>query len=267
MIITDELARRLEYSEAADAAGCVEAAGLIHADTEAVSQAAGGGYLTFCEPESPLTRGIGVGMHGPVAVEDIVGIEQFFLSRGAPVALEVCPHADGSLREILSHRGYRITEFNNVLVRDLTAGNLPNVPAGLHVRRAEADDADLYARTVVRGFFGRDEMTDVEYRLGLMLFHMPRTTGYLAYAGDEPSSGGGLSIRHGVASFFGDATLRACRGKGLHTALIAERLRIAREAGCDLAAAVTQPGSASQRNYQRLGFLVAYSRVTMVRDR
>ena len=33
--------------------------------------------------------------------------------------------------------------------------------------------------------------------------------------------------------------------------------------GCDLATASTLPGSGSQRNYERLGFEVVYTRVTL----
>jgi hypothetical protein len=46
--------------------------------------------------------------------------------------------------------------------------------------------------------------------------------------------------------------------------MIAERLRKAAADGCELASASTQPGTTSQRNYQRLGFHVAYSKLSMV---
>lgn len=263
MIVTDELARRLEYAEAVDAAGCVDAACRLEADCDAASSAAAGGYLTFCGVESPLTHAIGVGMHGPLTTADVDQIEQFFRTRKAPVTIDVCPHADPSLYDILCQRGYRITEFHNVLVRSLPA-ELAHSSEPILVRPAHPDELDLYAVTVVRGFFGRDEMTEEEVRLGRLLFRMPCTTGFLAILGDgEPVGAGGLSIRNGMANFFGDATLRSARGHGAHTALIRERLRAASNAGCDLAMAGTQPGSISQRNYQRLGFEVAYTKCTM----
>jgi hypothetical protein len=46
---------------------------------------------------------------------------------------------------------------------------------------------------------------------------------------------------------------------------LAERLRFAREQGADVAMLVAAPGSASQRNAQRAGFQVAYSRVKFER--
>jgi hypothetical protein len=264
VIITDELARRLEHAEAVDAAGCVEAACRLEKDCDAAANAAAGGYLTFCGVESPLTHAIGVGMHGPLTAGDVDEVEHFFRSRKAPVSIDVCPHADPSLYDLLCQRGYRITEFHNVLVRTLPV-DLPQSSESVHIRAGHPDDYELYASTVVRGFFGRDEMTEEELRLGRLLFRMPCTTGYLAIRDDgEAIAAAGLSIRNGVANFFGDATLRSARGRGAHSALIRERLQGASQAGCDLAMAGTQPGSTSQRNYQRLGFQVAYTKCTMV---
>jgi hypothetical protein len=42
-------------------------------------------------------------------------------------------------------------------------------------------------------------------------------------------------------------------------------LRVAVEEGCDLATASTLPGSVSQRNYERNGFHVAYTKAVLVR--
>jgi hypothetical protein len=39
----------------------------------------------------------------------------------------------------------------------------------------------------------------------------------------------------------------------------------ASEAGCEFAVVVTQGGSTSQRNAERLGFRVAYSKVTVIK--
>ena len=260
MIITDELARRLETAEAVDAAECAEAACTVDPDTAPAVEGANGGILTFCGPVSPLTHALALGMHGAVSEADLDHIELFFRSRGAPVVVDVCPHADPCLRDLLSARGYHISEMTNVLVRSVQGSPAPES----NVRVERADDVELYARTVVTGFFGRDEITDEEYKIGRILFHMKSATPLLAYVDGVAAGGCCFSFRNSVASFFGDATLTRFRGKGVHEATIAARLRLAAEAGCEVATAGTQPGSGSQRNYQRLGFEVAYTRVTMV---
>ena len=69
----------------------------------------------------------------------------------------------------------------------------------------------------------------------------------------------------GVALFFSDSTVPAARAKGVQSAVIQARLAMAAEQGCDLAMASTAPGSISQRNYERLGFQVVYTRVMLVK--
>ena len=57
-----------------------------------------------------------------------------------------------------------------------------------------------------------------------------------------------------AASFSGE------RG-GLQSALLRERMRYAAERGCDLAMMVAEAGSESQRNAERQGFRIAYTRL------
>ena len=50
------------------------------------------------------------------------------------------------------------------------------------------------------------------------------------------------------------------RRRGLQTALLEERMRYAFHHGCDLAMMVAEVGSNSQRNAERKGFQIAYTR-------
>ncbi len=68
-----------------------------------------------------------------------------------------------------------------------------------------------------------------------------------------------------MVTLFADSTLPGHRRAGLHCELIAARLNEALARGCDLATASTLPGSGSQRNYERMGFEVAYTKVTLTR--
>jgi hypothetical protein len=73
-----------------------------------------------------------------------------------------------------------------------------------------------------------------------------------------------MSVRDGLATLFADGTIAAFRRVGLHRELITARLNEAIAQGCDLATASTLPGSGSQRNYERLGFEVVYTKITLV---
>ncbi len=262
LLITSELACRLETAEAVDAAGCAEAQCVVETNCDAAVQSIAGGVAVFCGASSPLTHALGMGMHGPVSAEDMDAVELFFQSRGAAVVIDVCPHADPTLRDLASQRGYRIVEFLNVMVRNADPAELS--ASSIEVRPAVPEDRETYVSTVIGGFFGRQPLTPEEATLGTTLFHMPCTTAYLAWIDGQPAGGGGMSIRNKIASFFGDATLPEYRGKGVHSATIRARIADAMNAGCELMTAGTTPGSASQRNYQRLGFHVAYTKATMV---
>jgi len=72
------------------------------------------------------------------------------------------------------------------------------------------------------------------------------------------------AIREGLATLFADSTVVDFRRTGVHRELIVARLNDALARNCDLATASTLSGSGSQRNYERLGFQVVYTKVTLV---
>jgi hypothetical protein len=51
----------------------------------------------------------------------------------------------------------------------------------------------------------------------------------------------------------------------VQTALLATRLLDAATAGCDIAVVTTAPGSTSQKNVQRRGFHLLYTRAVLVK--
>ena len=66
---------------------------------------------------------------------------------------------------------------------------------------------------------------------------------------------------HRMAAFFGACTAPEFRGRRIQSAFLQERLRLAQQAGFDLAVTLTMPGTTSQRNAERAGFRVAYTKV------
>jgi GNAT superfamily N-acetyltransferase len=76
----------------------------------------------------------------------------------------------------------------------------------------------------------------------------------------NPGAAGVLCIHEGVALFGGSATIPELRRRGLQAALLQERMRYAFDRGCDLAMMVAEAGSDSQRNAERKGFRIGYTR-------
>ena len=56
---------------------------------------------------------------------------------------------------------------------------------------------------------------------------------------------------------YGAGTLNDYRRRGLQTAMLEKRMQAAAEAGCEYAVIVTQGGTTSQCNAERMGFRVA----------
>ena len=182
---------------------------------------------------------------------------------GQKVSIDLCPLADPSWLGALNARGYRPADFNNVLVKRLAGVEITLTP---RVRRAVAGETDLWSHTVGHGFFDQSELTDAEMDVGRAIFSMAGALCYLAVSeAGEPAGGAAAAMRNGLATLFADSTIVHFRRGGFHRELIAARLNEAIAQECDLATASTLPGSGSQRNYERLGFEVVYTRVTMVR--
>jgi GNAT superfamily N-acetyltransferase len=95
---------------------------------------------------------------------------------------------------------------------------------------------------------------------------MAHTACYLAWIDGEAAGAATMSVQGGLAELFGASTRPLFRNRGVQTALLASRLAEAQRQGCDLATTHTEPGSASQRNVERLGFRLAYTKVHLVKS-
>jgi GNAT superfamily N-acetyltransferase len=251
-----ELAWRVESAEAAIARGCAG-----DRPGTAILEVAGG-VAVFAGAESPLTQAIGIGLRGPVARAEIDRLDAFFRSRGAPVSVDLCPLADIAVRGQLTSLGCRPAEFNNVMVRGLPGAEFsPSVRA----RLIAPEESELWCRTVGQGFFEQPELSEEEMDVGRAIYSLAGARCYLAF--DESGAAcaaGSMMVHQGLALLFSDSTVAPYRRRGFQRELIAARLEEARAQGCDLAAATVAPGSASQRNYERAGFQVVYTKVLLV---
>lgn len=255
------------------------------------AEIAGGVAVHVGEP-APFNKLIGLGLGGPLSGEDtdrLSAIEAEFARRQTPLQAEICTLADGGVFRLLTARGYQLVAFENVLGLALPpaapASLPPPLPPGIRVFTVAADDRqswDGWLDTVVTGFAHPDpvpggpahESFPREAIEGAMadLIHVPGFARYVAElddaAGERPGLAGGASLRlqAGIAQLCGSATLPNVRRRGVQSALLARRLFDAAAAGCDLAVVTTQPGSKSQRNAQRAGFSLLYSRAILVRE-
>jgi GNAT superfamily N-acetyltransferase len=116
---------------------------------------------------------------------------------------------------------------------------------------------------MTEAFFDEDSPMGME--LARTLYALPQRRNLIVWAEDDGAGGAQLEIHDGLGVLQCDGTVPRYREKGVQTRLIQARLAMATDAGCDLVTADTAPGSQSQRNYERLGFQVAYSKVTLIK--
>jgi hypothetical protein len=261
------LARRLEACDAWGNARSVSALAGLYPDVGAATMPVAGGYAMYAGPDSPLTQAIGLGMDGPAAATEVDRLEEFYRTRDTPVHVEMCPLADQTLHALLAERGYRVEERSCVLARPLSAGE-PDGPiaSGVQVRIPLREESELWVRTVAAGMTGDGPVPEPVLAFFSTVTRMPGVTCFLGTLDGQPAGGGVLGISDGVAALFGGGTRPPFRNRGVQSALVRARLAFAAAQGCDIAMVITEPGGVSQRNMERQGFRVLYTRSKLLRE-
>ena len=262
-IFSDQsLSRRLERTEARSNASFVEARARAFPKIGAEWIEVCGVYAMFDGVDSPVTQTFGLGLFDPVTANDLDRIEKFFQERAAPVFHEVSPLADPAIFALLNERRYQPCEFTTILFRPIERGvsyaELRN--ENIQVRLTIADEVDLWAETSARGWSEFPELADFMLMFGKVVAERADGLSFIAELDGSPIATGAMSIYDDVALLAGASTIPEGRKQGAQLALLDSRLRYAAEHGCNIATMGALPGSASQRNAERQGFRIAYTR-------
>ena len=210
-----------------------------------------------------LNRVNGLGLRSSVGDAHLDEIDAFFRAGGTQYAIGVSPLAPPDLAPRLAERsfqpGYAWVKFRRGVESP------PEVETTLRVEQVGADRAGAFGTIVARGF----GLPDFAAEWFAAVAERPRFRLFLAYDGDEPAGAGALFVDDGVGWLGAAATLPEHRRKGAQGAILAARIRAARELG--LSALATETGertadlpSGSYRNILRLGFEEQYVRPNYV---
>lgn len=257
------LSRRLERAEAHANAKFVEARARVYPESGAQWIEVAGAYAMYDGVSSPITQTFGLGLFEAVTGAELEKIEKFFKERGAPVFHEVSPLAGLELVALLNERDYQPMEFSSVMYRPIRGGIDSTLPRNekIRVRAIAKDEGDLWAQTNVKGWSHLPELTGYLQELGPISTQREDGVSFLAELDGQPIAAAALSFSGGVALLAGACTILEARKQGAQLALLDYRLRYAAEQGCELAMMGAQPGSVSQRNAERHGFRIAYTRI------
>lgn len=267
------LARRLERAEAESNARFVDARARLTPASGACWIEVAGAYAMFDGVTSPATQTFGLGMFQPATAADLDRLEAFFHERGAPPYHEVSPLADAGTIARLAARGYHPFEFTSMLYQPIPSQNAdsatlnpqsirnPHSPIrDVVVRYVGADEADLYARTAAEGW-REAGYADFMLDIGRVSAHTDGMHMFVAELDGAAIAAGAMQLRGGIAHLAGASTVPEGRRRGAQLALLDYRLQYAAAHGCDIALMGAAPGSGSQRNAERNGFRIAYTRL------
>lgn len=267
-LVDHALAARLEGAEAAANARFVEARSATAPALGATWRDFGGISALFDGAGSPLTQTFGLGMARPADEAALDAVESFFRSRGAAVDHEVSPLALGEPLALLNRRGYVPIELTDVMFRPITAADeAATGPAmAIAISTSGPDGGEAWAHAAADGWSEHPDVVPFVRALGAVYPHTVGSTCFAASMSGTLAATGVLAMHEGIALLAGASTRPAWRRRGAQSALLAARLRHARQAGCDLAMICARPGSDSHRNAERRGFRVAYTRIKWHRD-
>jgi GNAT superfamily N-acetyltransferase len=262
------LARRLEAAEEMPQVFLAPLYQQQRPEIGAASEPICGGHMIFAGLGSPVGRAVGLGLDRPLTAEDLDRVEGFYRSHHAPSQVDLTPVHEPAVFEMFKKRGYGIAELNNVLWRPLRPDeSFPGAPPGVELRAGRPEEADSFADIVAPSFHETVQPPEGFHQMLAPLFQIPGVISFVASVnGVMAGVGAGLMIpEHHIVALFGAGTVPEFRRRGIQTAVLGVRLKLAAEAGCELAVVVTQGATVSQRNSERVGFRVAYSKVTVIK--
>jgi hypothetical protein len=258
-----ELAARIEREAAAMQREYAEAHARLFPHLGAAWIDVAGGVAAVLEPGSMANGAFNIGMDGEVTADQFARLGDFFREHGDTPSVSVCPLAHASLAALVDDTGWTASEFENVLARAIDPAEEFAPPAAgveWYVART-SDEREQWAELVRTGFAAPEVPTSAELRLARAAAEAPHRLHLIATVDGAPAATGELRIGAGIGWLTADTTLPQFRCRGAQGALQRARLELACDAGCDLAVTESLPGSASERNMERHGFRIVYTRV------
>jgi GNAT superfamily N-acetyltransferase len=228
-----------------------------------------GGVMARGAPGSWVNQALGVGLDvAEPTAGDIAELREFYEPHGIEPRVEVTPFVSPALLAVLGDTGFRLRGFETVLACDLAAWS-PSAepPAGVAVRpldRTDADEVERFGRALHRVFM-HDEPTDGDLRLLQAMVAVDFAHGFVATVDGAFAGGGMVDVCGEVATLYFGATIDRFRRRGVQTALLLARLRLAREHGVRIATVGSEPSRTTERNAMRCGLTPAYTRQALVR--
>ena len=212
-----------------------------------------------------FNRVAGIGVEMPATENQLEEAFEIFRAAGVPrFFVDLSPAARPIfLADWIGSRGLAIDNNWVKLIRE--AHPVPSVFTPVRIEEIGREHAQEFG-TIVQLVF---ELPERMSRWAESMVGRARRRHFMAFDRGKPIATAGMYVEGEWASLGYAAVLPAWRGRGVQAALIAVRIRAAREAGCrwlsmDTAEDTLERPSYSLRNAQKMGFEVVYLRPNYV---
>ena len=199
------------------------------------------------------------------SVEHLADLGEWYAGHGVILRVDVTPQAgDDALYASLRAAGLSHVGFFGALYAtpDAVASCAVGIAGEVTIESAEIDE---FASVYVEGLAYPSAHAATMTASVLVLSSVPDVHLFRARAGGRTIGVGLLHVCAGTAYLAAASTLIDARGRGAQLALIRHRVEVAAELGCDLAVGHAAFGSSSQRNLERAGLRMAYTKALWAR--
>ncbi len=191
-------------------------------------------------------------------ISQVEPVLQWFRSRGLRCQIDISPHHSSD--DLLIHMadlGMAQTGFLTVLYGIPVVPENP-MPPGVTIQEYTQGSLDEFAALAVE--IEQIEESEREKWKRVIPYEFAGWRCYIARVGNKPAGHAAMLIQSGVAILMFAETDPQFRGFGCQTALLRQRIQDAGSTGCDLVVCAAYPGTVSQRNQERAGLRVAYTK-------
>jgi len=257
-IITQELAERIEQNENdALLSRMLKIQGLPGNPLGVEIRQFGGSaaFIVRGAPHLELSRVTGL---SDADIGQIGELLDWFRMQHLNPSIDLSPYRSGeSLLRALAERGCYQSRFLTVLYGRPNP-EPPSPPAGVKVKEYPPHALDEFASLVVN----IDQIPELDQNLWkkVMQAQFEGWRCYVGFVSGNPAAHGVMRVHSGVAITMFAATRPEYRNFGCQTALLRQRIYDAALSQCDLVTCSAHPTSVSQRNQERAGLRVAYTK-------
>lgn len=259
-VLTEDLARRIEVSEIDG----------LKSRLSAIQSLPGNPMGVEITDFGHATAFIAKGIPGPafntirgLTSEDIQEIDRildYYKDKNIPAQFEITPASSSEeLLFTLAKKGFYQKGFHSVLYGE-AKGVIGGQDQSISIRKLKADEFGLFADLYVKGFGLPSFIREGIAQNNQVLYSHGAWDFYMASYHNEPAGIGVLFTHNGMATLAASSVIPEYRNRGIHRALIIERIIEAWNKQVEFIVGQAKFASTSANNMERLGLRVAYTK-------